>query len=162
MRSLKNILLVLASVSFVLVIGAGLYEHVAAVPRWSAAPPASLTMFQGKYGLNPALFWMSIHPVTLLLLMAALISNWKTERKKQLLWALGGYVIILILTATWFVPNLVQIINIPYHDDVNEALRSKAALWEKLSIVRLFIMVVLSFILLSSLIKPVEKTSLDR
>ncbi len=83
MKSISNIMLILASMSFTCIIGAGLYEHLTLVPVWSSAPPASLYMFQGKYGFDSALFWQTIHPVTVLLFIAALATNWKTGRRNR-------------------------------------------------------------------------------
>jgi hypothetical protein len=159
MRSVKNFLLILASLSFLTILGAAIYESLSTTPQWSAAPPMSLTMFQGKYGLNSGLFWIIIHPVTILLLVAALIANWKNSRRKPMLWVLSTYVVILITTAVYFVPELIHIITAPYQNYVDKDLQSSAALWEKLSLSRLCIVAVLSFVLLSSLTKPADAVS---
>lgn len=154
---MKNFVLSLACISFVMIVGAGAYEHLAMVPRWSAAPPLSLSMFQGTYGLDSAPFWMSIHPVTILLIITALVLNRKTPRQKNILSALGIYVVVLITTFTYFVPELLSIINTPYDASVDKDLQSRAAMWEKLSIVRLVILVPTAYLLLSSLTKPAVK-----
>jgi hypothetical protein len=60
----KTFLLIFGCISFIIVIGGATYEHAAVVPRWTAAVPASLAMFQGDYGLAPANFWIAIHPIT--------------------------------------------------------------------------------------------------
>lgn len=154
---MKNFLLTLACISFVTIIGAAVYEHVAMVPHWTAAPPASLSMFQGDYGLNAGPFWIPVHPVTVLLLIAALIANWKTPRQKNILSVLAIYITILIITFSYFVPELMAIINTPFNSSVNADLQSRGAMWEKLSIVRLFVLIGMAYILLSSLTKPTVK-----
>ena len=159
MKSAKNILLILASVSFIIALGGGTYEHVAVVPRWSAAPPLSLSMFQGNYGLNPAMFWRFIHPVTLLFLISSIILNWKNGRRNGIVIVTAGYFIILVVTFTYFVPELIKIITTPYANTVDPDLQSRAALWEKLSIGRLLIMILLAFQLLSCLTKPTENSN---
>jgi len=156
MKSTKNLLLILASLSFVSIMGAAIYEVISTTPQWSAAPPLSLTMFQGKYGLNSGVFWMIIHPVTILFLVAALIANWKNSRRKRILWVFSTYILILIVTATYFVPELVHIITSPYQNQVDPDLQSQAALWEKLSFARLCLVVLLSVVLLSALTKPAD------
>jgi hypothetical protein len=93
----RNLLLSLACLSFIIVIGGAVYEHIAVVPRWSVAPPSSLAMFQGPYGLNPAPFWQIIHPITLVFFIAALVANWKTQRRKLILIAFGGYFLVSLL-----------------------------------------------------------------
>lgn len=142
----KHIIYAFACLSFAVVIGAAVYEHVAVVPRWATAPPASLSMFQGKYGLNPTPFWVAIHPVTLLLLTAAIILFWKTGSRPYLLITFAGYVIVLIITFTFFVPQLIAITNTAFSGEADHALTKRAKLWEALSLVRLFFLIVLAIV----------------
>src|SRR5687768_1650401 len=153
----KNIIYAFACLSFAVVVGAAIYEHVAVVPRWSAAPPASLSMFQGKYGLDPAPFWMYIHPVTLLLLVASLILFWKTGRRQHLLINSIGYVVILVITFAHFVPELIAITRTAWSEEVDPALVKRAKLWETLSLVRLSVLVVLAIVLFLGLTRPAVK-----
>lgn len=143
----RDIVYAFACLSFSVVIGAAIYEHVAVVPRWSAAPPLSLSMFQGKYGLNPTPFWMAIHPVTLILLLTAIVLFWKTGSRAHLLITASGYILILLITFVFFVPELVAITGSPMSGDVDVSLTKRAGLWEALSLVRLSVLVVLSIIL---------------
>jgi hypothetical protein len=156
MRPAKDIFLILVCISFIIVIGAAVYEHMGVVPQWSEAPPKSLSMFQGEYGLNSGRFWMSIHPVTLLLFIIALVTNWKTFRRRNILIAFIGYLIILAITSVYFVPTLMEFINTPYSDTVDPTLVDRASMWETLSLVRLVALLVLAYILLSALLKSGE------
>jgi hypothetical protein len=151
---LKNIVYAFACLSFAVVIGAAIYEHVAVVPRWSAAPPISLSMFQGKYGLNPTPFWMWIHPITLVLLAAAIILFWKTDSRQHLLITTIGYVVILIITFAHFVPELIAITSSAYSENIDSSLTKRASLWETLSLVRLSVLIVLSIVLFLGLTRP--------
>lgn len=157
MRSVKTLLLIVASISFISVIGGSIYEHLAVVPQWSKSPPGSLTMFQGDYGLNAGKFWQIIHPLTLVLWIASLIANWKTKRRKYISISLGVYVVILIITANYFVPELLSIITTKFEATVNPELVSRAKLWEKLSIARLIVIIGAAGILLYSLTVSSEK-----
>ncbi|MBC7874772.1 MAG: hypothetical protein H7Y01_12290 [Ferruginibacter sp.] len=156
MKSTKTILLVLACISFITVIGGAVYEHLAVVPKWKQAPPASLTMFQGEYGLDPGDFWQKIHPVTLVLLIAALLANWKTGRRKFILISIAGYILALILTFVYFVPELLSIIQAPFALVADKSMIARANMWEILSLVRLVFILVLAAILLFSLTKGNE------
>ncbi|MCB0445987.1 MAG: hypothetical protein KDD03_00460, partial [Gelidibacter sp.] len=73
MRNYKNIIYAIACLSFSIIIGAAFFEHLAVWPQAYAAPPASLGMFQGDYGLNAGAFWIKIHPVTLILFIITLL-----------------------------------------------------------------------------------------
>jgi len=140
----KSIIYAFACLSFAVVIGAAVYEHVAVVPRWSAAPPASLSMFQGKYGLNPTPFWKAIHPVTLLLLVASIILFWKTGSRLYLLITFAGYALVLIITFVFFVPELIAITGQVFSGNADPSLTKRAGLWETLSLVRLAFLIVLA------------------
>lgn len=157
MKSTKNFTLIIACISFVTVLGAGVYEHVVVIPQWSAAPPASLTMFAGQYGLHAENFWIPIHPITLFFLGGALIANWYSNRRKKILIVLCSYILILALTFGYFVPELILLIGTPVHDITDPDLLRRASAWETLSLIRLSMLVVLSFILLSALTKSHDK-----
>lgn len=53
-RYLKRALfwLVTTTAMYFLMNGAQIFETVLIVPKWTAAPPASLAMFQGEFGLD--------------------------------------------------------------------------------------------------------------
>jgi hypothetical protein len=149
----RNLLYSFTCLAFITIIGGAVYEHLNVVPGWSAAPPASLSMFQGPYGLKPEVFWMIIHPVNLVLFLVTLIIHWKSPRKTNLLIVLISYVIILAVTAVYFVPELIKIITTPFSDSVSGDMVSRASLWETLSIIRLVILIILSLVLLTGLTK---------
>jgi len=162
--SFKTLIYALACLSFSVVIGAAVYEHVAVVPNWKVAPPVSLSMFQGEYGLNPAPFWIAIHPVTLVLLLASILFFWKTESKKYvLIWKTEskkyvlitgiGYLIVLIITFVFFVPELIAITQTTFGQQVDPSLIKRAKLWETLSLVRLSFLIILAIVALIGLTK---------
>lgn len=147
----KSLIYSLACLSFAIVIGGAVYEHLAVVPRWSAAPPQSLAMFQGAYGLNAAAFWKPIHPVTLLLLALALAASWKTAARRPVLVVFASYVAILLITFIFFVPELLAITGTAYSETADADLTRRAGLWEILSLVRLAFLIVLGLILFTGL-----------
>ncbi len=154
---IRTFALILASISFIIVIGGATYEHASIVPVWASAPPASLAMFQGDYALRAANFWIPIHPVTLVLLLAALITNWRTARRKFILLTLGGYLAVLLLTFLYFVPELISITGSPFGQNVDGELTRRASSWEALSLARLGFLIVLAFSLLLGLSRSGER-----
>jgi len=147
----KDFLYSLTCMAFITIMGGAVYEHLNVVPTWSAGPPLSLSMFQGEHGLNPELFWMLIHPINLVLLLVTLFIHWKSQRRKYILVVLLSYVAILIITAIYFVPELLSIITTEPGNIVDDQLTARAGLWEALSIIRLGVLVVLAMILLIGL-----------
>jgi hypothetical protein len=148
---LRNILYALTCLSFSAIIGAAIYEHTALWPAAFSEPPKSLTVFQGPYRLNAAPFWQSIHPVTLLLFTITLIVSWRTQRRKFILIALAGYVLILAATFTYFVPELLDLTGTPYAETIDPSLQSRGSLWTNLSLVRGGVLIVLAMNLLIGL-----------
>jgi len=153
---LRTLVLVFASISFIIVIGGATYEHTSVVPIWAAAPPASLSMFQGSYPLAASNFWIPVHPLTMLLLVTSLLLNWGTERRKFILITIGGYVLVLIATFAHFVPELMSITQSAFSATVDAELATRAKNWELLSLVRLGILFVLAVNLLFGLSKSSE------
>ncbi|MCC5907333.1 MAG: hypothetical protein JJU13_14065 [Balneolaceae bacterium] len=155
--NLKNLIYVLTCLFFTMISGAALYEHIAVVPQWSAAPPASLSMFQGEYGINPESFWMMIHPVTLLFMITTLILCWKSAQRKYLLITFSGYILILISTAIYFVPELIALTTIEFSETADAELTDRAGLWEIMSIIRMIIIMGLAVVLFFGLTKSDER-----
>lgn len=159
MTAIRNLILVLGSISFIIVIGGATYEHLAVVPVWSSAVPPSLSMFQGEYSLRPANFWIPIHPVTLALLIAGLILNWNTDRRAHILTCIGGYLLILVTTFIYFVPELLALTSSQYSSVVDSELTRRAGLWEFLSLVRLGALILLAIVLQLGLTRSSESGS---
>lgn len=153
----RNLLYILACLSFSIICGAAVYEHVAVWPNAFASLPKSLTSFQGEYALNSGPFWMMIHPVTMVLLIIALIVSWKTQRKKHVFYSLIVYVAILATTFAWFVPELLDLVNTPYSNAYDASLTSRGSRWEILSIIRGVVLFATAIFLYMGLTKPAAK-----
>ncbi len=147
MKDFKNLIYAVTCLSLNIIIGAAVFEHLVVWPTAYAAPPASLSMFQGEYGFKAVLFWSKIHPVTLLLFVITLVTFWKTERRNHILIPFVGYFIILIITSIYFVPELIDIVETEYSARIDEQLVSRGSLWIKLSLVRLFVLIGLAIFL---------------
>lgn len=152
MGNIKNVIYSLLCLSFSLEIGAGAYEHLAILPQTFSAPPASLSMYQGVYALNAAAFWSKIHPITLLLFITSFFLYRKSERRKNILIALIGYLFMLV-TFIYFVPELLDIIGTKYAVTIDKELVNRGAVWLKLSWLRLITLVSLAIVLLLGLTK---------
>ena len=153
----KNFIYILLCLSFSMILGASVYEHLAVWPNAFAAPPKSLTMFQGDFKLSPELFWKSIHPITLFLFIINLILNWKSERKKYILVAMIGYILIAIVAFAYFSPEIILLTKTKYQDTVNQEIVSRFSLWETLSFFELAFAIILAITLFVGLTKNNNK-----
>jgi hypothetical protein len=143
MINYKNSFYILLCMSISMVLGASVLEHIAVWPHAFAAIPKSLSMFQGEYRFDPEPFWKSIHPTILILFIINLIICWKTERKKNVLIPLIGYVLIIIVTFLYFVPELNALISTNYEDVVKQDLVYRGNQWQMLSLIRLCFLIIL-------------------
>lgn len=155
----NDILYAATCLLFAIIIGGAVYEHLNVVPTWSAAPPLSLSMFQGKYGLKPELFWKIIHPVNLVFFALTLIFHWRSDRRKNVVIVLSSYILILIITAIYFVPELISITTTAFSPTPDPALTRRAGLWETLSLIRLAVLFILAIVLFMGLTKPTVVTA---
>lgn len=131
------ILLQAAMLGWGVLCGAMIYEHVAVIPVWARRPPESLAMWTGDHRVRAERFWMSIHPVLLVLLGAALAAGWSDgDRRTLLLLTLGGYAIVIAATAIWYVPELLRLTRDPAAPIPPAEWRARARRWEVLSLVR--------------------------
>jgi hypothetical protein len=146
------ILLYAATLGWGVLCGAMVYEHVAVIPQWAKKPPESLAMWTGEHRVRAERFWMSIHPVLLLLLGATLATGWGDGARRELLfYALGGYAIVIATTAAWFVPELMTLTRDPKAPIPPDEWGRRARRWEALSLARGALLIVIAVPLLRAL-----------
>lgn len=124
------------------VCAAGSYEHVVIVPQWTSAPPESIAMFHGPHAIDTGRWWKAVHVPTLLLtLVAFTLLSWH-PRRRFVAGALGGYALLLVLTAAWILPELTALTSDPSAPIPPEDWRVRAQRWELVSLLRLAVMYV--------------------
>jgi len=118
-------------------LGAIVYSHIAFLPAFLSDLPASAVVVTGKYGIDEAPFWLSIHPLLILSLAVALAANWNFRARRQLIAVTFAiYVGVLIVTAVYFVPELLA-----FAESADSTLpaaewRARGHRWENLSRIR--------------------------
>lgn len=144
-----NAALLITTVAYLLLNGAQLFETAVLVPVWTAAPPASLHIFQGYYGLDFKAFWIVAHSLHELTFVAALVLNWKIATRRRVLVAvLLVHIAVRAWTLLYFAPVIISFQNTPATDTINPALQQQAAQWRDLNLVRVAIFLFLSFALI--------------
>jgi len=137
--ALANVFLFALTISFFILLGGGNYEAINVTPKLVSAPPKSLAMLQGSYGFFPVYFWIIFHPLTELLFVLALIFNWKVSpyRRKLLIIAFAGTILIRGVTMLYFAPETGVITAAPFSDTVDQSLVDRAQLWQSMNYIRL-------------------------
>lgn len=141
-----NAALLITTVAYLLLNGAQLFETAVLVPVWTAAPPASLHIFQGHYGLDFKAFWIVAHSMHELTFVAALVLNWKIiSRRRALVAIFLVHVGVRAWTLLYFAPVIISFQHTPATDTIAPALQQQAAQWRDLNLVRVAIFMLLSF-----------------
>jgi len=106
--SLKTYSLFLSIILWGVLIGGVVYSHMVYFPVYLSDLPDSSILVTGKYALHEERFWMTVHPLLVLSLIVTTILNWKFKpRRKLILLSFGVYVLILIVSSLYFIPELI-------------------------------------------------------
>lgn len=137
MSNAKNIILFITITVWATLIGAVTYSHVAFFPAFLHHLPDSTNLLRGPYGIHDEKFWMTIHPVLIVCLLVSLIINRKLkERRTLILVPFCIYVVVLIITFLYFVPELQAFAKSDQSGIPAEEWLQRGTKWEQLSWVR--------------------------
>jgi hypothetical protein len=156
-RKLGTPILMLAIVLWGTLLGGVVYSHLVYFPVYLSALPDSAVLVNGPYGLNEWIFWAIIHPLLIISLSAALVLNWKSgSRRKLIAVSLAVYVIILLISMFYFVPELVLFRNSPQSTVPATEWLARGRRWQRLSWLRGLAMYLAFVPLLLALAKPTD------
>jgi hypothetical protein len=153
---LANGSLILLALFYLIMLGGGNYEHLNVTTTVASAPPKSFAMMQGPYGFNPVKFWATFRPVTILLFIIAIITNWNfsSSRRKLILCAFALDVAVILSTFLYFAPATEIFIKATFNENaIDNTLFQSAQQWKNLNIIRLSGIYISSLLLLVSLTK---------
>lgn len=120
-----------------ILLGGIAYSHTAFIPVYLSDLPNSAAVVNGKYALNEAPFWMTIHPLLILSLIASLALNWKfSARRKLIALSFGIYVSVLIVTRIYFLPELMAFATSPESNLPAAEWLARGHRWQNLSLIR--------------------------
>lgn len=164
MNKARNISLFATVILWATVIGGIMYSHLAFMPSYLHNLPASTSLVKGPHPVIDERFWMTFHPLLILSLAASLVLNWKLQQRRKLIAiAFGMYAAILVVTALFFVPELLAFAesaesNLPASEWLERGQR-----WEKLSWIRGALMYVGFGLVLTAFAKnDVREVALER
>jgi len=150
----RNLTLMALVASCLTQIGAQLYALSVVASTVSAAPPRSFAMLQGEYSYNSSAFWNTVPTITAVLFVIALVANWKTSRRKLLLFALALFVIAGLVAGLYLEPVFDEMKAIGFRDEVDPVLQRRAARWYALDWAVWALGAVAGVTLLVALIRP--------
>lgn len=111
---LSTVSLMLSIILWGTLLGGIAYSHLVLFPVYLSALPDSAVVVSGPYGLNEVRFWGLIHPLLILSLIATIVLNWKQKPRRNLVGlSVALYVLVMIATTLYFVPELMAFSNSP-------------------------------------------------
>ena len=86
-------------------------------------------MYTGEYGYDSGPFWEIVPAVNFVLLLVALVANWRTPRRRLVSSAVGAFVLAGLFAAFVTGPLQAEIRTAGFADSVDPALAARAARW---------------------------------
>lgn len=154
--------LFLAIIFWGTLLGGIAYSHIVYFPVYLSALPDSAVVVNGTYGLNEVPFWAIIHPLLILSLIVTLVLNWKSKpRRKLILISFAIYIVLLVVTLIYFVPELVAFKRSPESSLSPAEWLARGQRWQKLSWIRGAVCYAAFVPLLLALTRPAEVDAED-
>lgn len=156
-RNLGTFVLMVAIILWGTLLGGITYSHLVYFPRYLSDLPASAVVVNGPYGLNESVFWLIIHPLLIISLVAALVVNWNSSaRRKLIAISFAVYVMVLLVSQFFFIPELVLFKHSPESTVAAAEWLARGRRWQRLSWLRGAVMYLAFVPLLFALTKPAK------
>ena len=138
--------LCITTLIYFLMNGAQIFETFVIVPKWTAAPPESLYMLQGKYGLDLKTFWITIHSIHEITFIIAIYFCWRIDPlRNSLLILFTIHFAVRAWTLMYFAPSIMEFQKINLEKGMDLIISNKIFLWRKLNYIRVAIFIAISF-----------------
>ena len=157
--NIRNIALMALVFSCFMQIGGQLFAISVLVSTLTEAPPRSFAILEGEYSYDSSSFWSTVPPITALLYVVALITNWKTQRRMLLLVSLALFVCSGLIAGLMLEPEFAKMVATGYRDIVDLKLQSRAARWYYLDWAAWGVIVLAGLSLLLALFRPAHPTN---
>ena len=149
--------LLITTLFYFLMNGAGLFETAVLIPKWSASPPESFQMLRGKYGLDLKTFWIVMHSAHELTFIVAIIVCWKLESiRNWLLILFALHFLVRAWTLIYFAPNIIDFQKIANTNGQASDLLKRTTRWRNLNYVRTCLFIVISICLVPLCMKAFQ------
>lgn len=156
-----TVVLMLAIIFWGTLLGGIAYSHLVYFPVYLSALPDSAVLVNGPYGLNETVFWVTVHPLLIIMLVAALVLNWRSNSRRRLIAvSFIVYVLVLVITQLYFLPELVLFKHSPESTLSAAEWLARGRRWQRLSWLRGAVMYLAFVPLLLALTKPADDRQL--
>jgi hypothetical protein len=137
--------LLITTLIYFIMNGAGIFETAVLVPKWTASPPESFQIFKGEYGIDLKYFWIAMHSIHEITFVVAIIFCWNIPGVREALMLLFAiHFGVRIWTLAYFAPAIIESQRIANSDESSPDLLARANKWRKLNYLRTFLFVAVS------------------
>lgn len=130
--------LMITTLIYFIMNGAGIFETAVIIPKWSAAPPASFQLFKGEYGIDLKFFWIAMHSIHEVTFIVAIIFCWNIPGVREwMLLLFGIHFGVRVWTLTYFAPNIIEFQKIANGTaEITSDLAARTKRWRNLNYIR--------------------------
>jgi hypothetical protein len=134
---LNTLSLMLSIILWGTLLGGIAYSHLVYFPTYLSALPDSAVVVNGPYGLHEGRFWMTIHPLLIVSLIATLALNWRSNaRRKLILLSFAVYALVIAVSLIYFIPELIAFERSPGSSLSSAEWLARGQRWQRLSWLR--------------------------
>lgn len=155
--SAAQVALVTTTLLYFALNGAQLFETLVLVPKWTAAPPASFTLFRGPHAIDLKTFWIATHSVHEISMLAAIALCWRLDIRSALLVILVLHFAVRVWTLTYFAPEIISFQRIAETGEASLDLIRRVAVWKRLNGLRVAAFILLSLAMLPLCVRALWK-----
>jgi hypothetical protein len=153
---INTLFLMISIVLWGTLLGGILYSHLVYFPVYLSALPESAVVTTGPYGLREGIFWMLVHALLIPSLIVTALVNWNWKARRKLIGiTLLLYLLALVATGLYFVPELIAFANSPNSTVSRAEWLARGQRWQLFSWIRGGFMYAGIVPLLLALAKPV-------
>ena len=148
--------LLITTLIYFIMNGAGIFETAVIIPRWTSAPPESFQIFKGEHGIDLKYFWIAMHSVHEITFIIAIVLCWRIDGVRE--WLLTLFALhfgVRAWTLVYFAPNIIEFQKIANTGETVAGLARRATQWKNLNYIRMAAFVAVSVGMVSVLINLV-------
>lgn len=152
--------LLLTTLIYFIMNGAGIFETAVIIPKWTAAPPASFQLFRGEHGIDLKIFWIAMHSIHEITFIAAIIFCWNIPGVRELMLLLFAiHFGVRVWTLTYFAPNIMEFQKIANGAEAPSDLVTRTRRWKNWNYVRMIAFIAVSGGVLTAFLTVIKLTA---
>jgi hypothetical protein len=129
--------LLITTLIYFIMNGAGIFETAVIIPKWTAAPPESFQIFKGEHGIDLKIFWIVMHSVHEITFIVAIIFCWQIDGVREwLLLLFAVHFAVRAWTLAYFVPNIMEFQKIANTGESVPGIADRAIRWKNWNYLR--------------------------